>query len=202
MSCLHSASPFCDGRVTLQARPTFLHIYTMVKARQSEHAHINARLSWRGWEGEPCIQDNDLLMRNSGRVPEYFDQKMKDVLAMVLAAIQNRRSNGNQSSYSEGKCLSRIKYLLSLRVLVQSFFWKWKNDHRSLLYNQVQTEVHVGSVTMDTDWSETALTYIADGYSDLEATGERPYLSNCSRRRFQCQFSQPMSCECTQRRAG
>ena len=72
----------------------------------------------------------------------------------------------------------------------------------NVLCNQVQTEVHVGTVTMDTDWSETALTYITDGYSDHEASGQRPYLSNCSRRGVQRQFSQPMSCECTQRRAG
>ena len=38
-SYLHSASPFCYDRVTLQARPTFLCINTLVKARQSEHAH-------------------------------------------------------------------------------------------------------------------------------------------------------------------
>ena len=59
----------------------------------------------------------------------------------------------------------------------------------NVLCNQVQTEVHVGSVTLDTDWSETALTYITDGYSNLEASGQRPYLSNCSRRGVQRQFS-------------
>ena len=47
-SYLHSTSPFCYDRVTLQARPTFLCINTLVKARQSEHAH--GLLEWFSFE--------------------------------------------------------------------------------------------------------------------------------------------------------
>ena len=37
------------------------------------------------------------------------------------------------------------------------------------LYDQVQTEVHVGSVAMDTDWSEIPFCDAANGHSYHEA---------------------------------
>ena len=78
VTCL-AGSPFFDGRVTLLAGPTFLHINTLARLAGSTpsrrdnqsmcercwlgkrgqlFSHINARWSWLGWEGDPLFRDN------------------------------------------------------------------------------------------------------------------------------------------------
>ena len=54
---------------------------------------------------------------------------------------------------------------------------------------QVQTEVHVGSVAMDTDWSEVQFRDAAYGHSYHEAAGQCTYLPHSAQRRVQRKLS-------------
>jgi len=77
---------------------------------------------------------------------------MKDVSAVVLATIQNRRSDGNQSFYTERKCPSRIKYLHSFRVLIHSCFvtrYKQKYTWAQLPWIQIGVKQHSLTLLMD-----------------------------------------------------
>ena len=68
-----AVSPFCDGKVILLSRPTFLHINTLVLDNQSMReqcwtgqrrqpfSHINTYLSWLGWDGQPSTQKKSSL---------------------------------------------------------------------------------------------------------------------------------------------
>ena len=63
---------------------------------------------------------------------------------------------------------------------------------------QVQAEIHVGAVTMDTDWRQADLPYPVDGHSHDEAAPERSHLPYYSGSGIQRQFPQSLSRERTQ----
>ena len=54
---------------------------------------------------------------------------------------------------------------------------------------QVQTEVHMGSVTMDTDWSQVQFSDATYGHSNHEASSQRADFSHGSWSRVQRQLS-------------
>ena len=76
--------------------------------------------------------------------------------------------------------------------VVSAFFFFW------ICQIQVQTEIHVGAVTMDSDWRPAEFPYPIDGYSDDETAPERSDLPYCSGSGIQRQFSQSLSRERTQ----